>query len=144
MNQLLFVSMLLLAGTTTVAQTRPVAKANQKVWIVSYPVQAQKRQQYEHFVHDIFWAGASKLSAAKDKQVLRQTRVLHPTKANPDGSWSYFFIMDPVIEGADYDIGSLLRKMYGTKQGSDYFKLFATALVPNAKYHDDMLMQSKD
>lgn len=123
---------------------RPMAKPGQKVWVVAYYVQAKKRTQYEHFVHDIFWPGAAKLTSAQEKQVFRQTRILHPTKANPDGSYSYLYIMDPVIEGANYDIESLLVKMYGKAKGAEYGKLFGDSLVPGKKYDEYIVTQSKD
>ena len=107
----------------------------------AYPVKADKRKQYEHFVHDIFWPGASKLPIA-GQRVFRQTRIMHPTKANADGSYTYLFIMDPLIKGADYDIESLIKKMYGPQQGAVHYKLFDGALAgKDIGYH---VTQSKD
>ena len=123
---------LLFAVNTAVAQTkpapRPMAKPGEDVMVWAYPVKADKRKQYEHFVHDIFWPGAAKLSAA-GQRVFRQTRVMHPTKPNADGSYTYLFIMDPYINGEDYGIESLTKKMYGAKQGAEHYKLFAGAVV---------------
>lgn len=103
---------------------RMMAKPGEEVHVWAYPVKADKRKQYEHFVHDIFWPGAAKLSVSGQK-VFRQTRVMHPIKANADGSYTYLFIMDPYIKGEDYDIESLIKKMYGAKQGAEHYKLFA-------------------
>ena len=127
-------------GQTKLA-SRSMAKPGEEVWVWAYPVKADKRKQYEHFVHDLFWAGASKLPAV-EQRVFRQTRVMHPAQANPDGSYTYLFIMDPLIKGADYDIQSLTRKMYGTKQGNDYLKLFDGALA--GKDVGYKVTQSKD
>jgi hypothetical protein len=134
-----------MAATLSSGQTKPaprlMAKPGEEVWVWAYPVKADKRKQYEHFVHDIFWPGASKLSAS-EQRVFRQTRVMHPAQANPNGTYTYLFIMDPLIKGADYSIESLLKKMYGPKQGTDYFKLFTGALAgDNVSY---MSTQSKD
>lgn len=123
---------LLLGGFVANAQTPPAprmqAKPGENVMVWAYPVKASKRKQYEHFVHDIFWPGAKKLSAT-GQRVFRQTRVLHPTRANADGTYTYLFIMDPYIVGEDYDIESLVKKMYGAKQGAEHYKLFADATV---------------
>ena len=128
----LFLPLLLFVAGTTFGQTqpapRPMAKLGESVWVWAYPVKADKRQQYEHFVHDIFMAGANKLDAA-GQQMFRQTRVMHPIKANADGSYTYLFIMDPVVKGANYDIESATKKMYGPKQGAEYYKLFEDALA---------------
>lgn len=121
---------------------RPRANTGDEVHIWAYPVKAGKQKQYEHFVHDIFWPGAAKLSAAGQK-VFRQTRVMHPVAANPDGTYTYLFVMDPYIKGEDYDIESLVKKMYGVKQGAAYYKLFADATVAG-KDVGYRVTQSKD
>ena len=143
-NALVVVS-LLFTISTAFGQTKPasrlMAKSGEEVWVWAYPVKADKRKQYEHFVHDIFWPGANKLPAA-EQRVFRLTRVMHPAQANPDGSYTYLFIMDPLIKGADYDIQSLTRKMYGTKQGNEYLKLFDGSLA--GKDVGYKVIQSKD
>jgi hypothetical protein len=125
------------------AASRPMAKTGEEFWVCAYDVKADKRPQYEKFVHTIFWPGAAKLPA-KEQQVFRQTRVMHPTKANSDGSYTYAFIMDPVIKGADYDIESLIKKMYGPAKGGEYYKLFEGALKSGNNYHEYVMTQSKD
>ncbi|GAB2554089.1 hypothetical protein GCM10027085_51470 [Spirosoma aerophilum] len=119
-----------------------MAKLGEEVHVWAYPVKAGKQKQYEHFVHDIFWPGAKKLSAA-EQRVFRQTRVMHPTKANADGTFTYLFIMDPYIKGGDYDIESLIKKMYGPKQGTEHYKLFSGAVV-TGKEIGYQATQSKD
>ena len=137
---------LLLAVSTAIAQTkpapRPMAKTGEEVHIWAYPVKADKRKQYEHFVHDVFWPGAAKLSAS-GQRVFRQTRVMHPAKSNADGTYTYLFIMDPYIIVEDYDIESLTKKMYGAKQEAEHYKLFAGAVVAG-KDVGYQVTQSKD
>ena len=144
-HHFLLVLALLFIVCNAFGQTKPasrmMAKSGEEVWVWAYPVKADKRKQYEHFVHDIFWPGASKLPAA-EQRVFKQTRVMHPAQANPDGSYTYLFIMDPLIKGADYDIGSLIKKMYGQKQGADYLKLFDASLA--GKDVGYKVTQSKD
>ncbi|MFN8345132.1 MAG: hypothetical protein U0X91_09015 [Spirosomataceae bacterium] len=124
------------------AQTRPMAKSGETVWIFLNPVKKDKRQQFEKFLHVIFWPGAKKLSAA-DQQVFKQTRILHPTKPEPDGTYSYFFVMDPAIKEGDYDILSLLTKMYGAAKAKEHYKLFEDSLL-NGKQKGYIETQSKD
>ncbi|CAN5237235.1 hypothetical protein BH09BAC4_BH09BAC4_48170 [soil metagenome] len=130
-------------GAPSIGQTvHTAAKQNESVWVISYPVKANKRAQYERFIHEIFWPGAKNLSAA-DQKIFKQTRVLHPTKPEADGSYAYLFIMDPVVKGADYGIESLLAKEYGAQKGKEYFKLFKDAIVEK-NYKDYRVIQSKD
>ena len=119
----------------------PVAHSGETVWVCLDPIKKDKRAQYERFLHEIFWPGAAKLSPA-EQQVFRQTRILHPTKAETDGTYSYFFVMDPVVKNGDYDIESTLTKMYGKAKATEYFKLYTTAHArPQVSY---IVTQSKD
>lgn len=120
---------------------RPMTKPGETVWVCLDAIKKDKRAQYERFLHEIFWPGAAKLSPA-EQRVFRQTRILHPTKAEADGSYAYFFVMDPVIQGGDYDIESLLAKMYGKAKATEYYKLYTTAHVrPQVSY---TVTQSKE
>jgi len=60
--------------------------------------------------------------------VFRQTRVLHPVKPNEDGTYTYVFLMDPLIPDADYSILNYLKKMYGEEKANEYYKMFTESL----------------
>lgn len=137
--------MLLTLGVQAFGQSKlpahPVARSGETVWVCLDPIKKDKRVQYERFLHEIFWAGASKLNPA-DQKVMRQTRILHPTKAEADGTYSYFFVMDPVVKGGDYDIENLLTKMYGKAKATEYYKLYSSAHArPQVSY---IATQSKE
>lgn len=106
--------------------TRSMARSGETVWICLDPIKKDKRADYERFLHDIFWAGMSKLSPA-DQKLMRQTRILHPIKAEADGTYSYFFVMDPVVKGGNYDLERVLTKMYGKAKATEYLNLSSTA-----------------
>ena len=129
LSLVLFLSGVLGAGLTQ-AQDRPVgrelAAEGDTVWVILNHVKPDKRAQFERFVEEIFWAEAKRLSEA-DQRVFRQTRVLYPIAPEPDGTYTYFFIMDPVLSGADYDIGRFLEKMYGAEKAEEYFSMFDDA-----------------
>ncbi len=112
---------------------KPVATGDE-VWVIVNTIKADKREQFEKFVFEIFWPGAKKLSMA-DQQAFKSTRVLTPTKANEDGTYTYLFIMDPVIPGANYSIDKFLIKMFGEKKAAEYGKMFdETAVKPQIDY----------
>ncbi|HEX5154125.1 MAG TPA: hypothetical protein VFW07_21910 [Parafilimonas sp.] len=106
----------------TAARTT-TAKQGDTVWVLVNHIKADKREQFEKFVSEIFWPMAKKLNA-QDQKVFHQTRVLYPVKPETDGTYSYLFIMDPVIAGGDYDIEHLLQKMYGEQKGAEYMLMF--------------------
>ncbi|WP_018620660.1 hypothetical protein [Spirosoma luteum] len=137
-----FCLIILIAAPALSQAVHTVAKPNETVWVIAYPVKANKRAQYERFIHEIFWPGARNLSAA-ERKIFKQTRVMHPTKPEADGSYTYLFIMDPVIKGADYEIESLLKKEYGVQKGTAYFKVFKDAIIEK-NYRDYRVTQSKD
>ena len=109
-------------GQSTRAQSR--AHDGESVLVIPVTVKAGKQQQYEHFVHDIFWGGIKNLTSQDQKKTFQSTRILHPSKANADGTYTYMFIMDPVIKGANYEMPSLLEKMYGKAKGAEYYTLY--------------------
>jgi hypothetical protein len=125
-------------GNTTQqkAPSRSQAAEGDTVWIIVNYVKADKRQQFEKFVHEIFWdkafEKATKLSP-QDQRAFRQTRILHPTVAEADGTWSYIFFIDPVLKGVDYGIESMLVKLYGDAKAKEYTELFNEALVGEQK-----------
>lgn len=138
---LVFLALSVQAFGQAESATRPMARSGETVWICLDPIKKDKRAQYERFLHEIFWAGMSKVSPA-DQKLMRQTRILHPTKAEADGTYSYFFVMDPVVKGGNYDLERMLTKMYGKAKATEYFKLYTTALArPQVCYIET---QSKD
>ena len=114
----------------TLAQTNIQDRAHDKdtVWVIINHVKPDQREQFEKFVHEIFWNGAKKLSP-EEQRVFKQTRILHPVEQEQDGTYSYVFIMDPVIPGADYNIKNLLNKMYGEQKADEHFKMFLESLT---------------
>jgi hypothetical protein len=107
----------------TTTATRQVAKEGDTVWVLANHIKSDKRQQFERFIHEVFWDSSSKLSSQEEQRVFRQTRVLHPTRQEKDGSYTYLFIMDPYIPGANYDIGQFLDKIYGPPKAAEYMKM---------------------
>ncbi|WP_157780978.1 hypothetical protein [Hymenobacter sedentarius] len=128
------------AAGQAAAGRRTLAQAGDTVWVVINHVKADKRAQFERFVTEIFWPMAAKLGPA-DQRTFRQTRVLNPVRPEADGTYSYFFVMDPVITGANYDILTLLKKMYGNEKAAAYFKQFTESL--SGKHQMFVTVQSR-
>lgn len=101
------------------------AKEGEQVWVLLSHVRADKREQFEHFVHDLLTPAAAKsLPVAHG-----QTRFLHPVEPNEDGSYTYVFLMDPVVGGADYRIDHLLQQMYGDELAAEYNKIWHESMI---------------
>jgi hypothetical protein len=98
------------------------AEKGQKVEVVLDHIKADKREQFERFL-DLFWRNLDAWPA-EDQQIHDNTRLLSPNKANADGTYTYAWLLDPFIEGANYRIRTLLQKMYGEEKAAEYFHLW--------------------
>jgi hypothetical protein len=99
------------------------ALAGERVWIWVNTIKSDKREQFERFVHQILFPAIVQLEPAAACQV----RFLHPNEANEDGTYTYVFLMDPVIEGLNYDISRLLKRAYGEVLGEEHNELLHEA-----------------
>ena len=93
------------------------------VWVLLNHVKADKLEQHKRFVHDILMPAAEKVEPA----AFRHTRFLLPEEPNEDGTFTSVFLMDPLIEGADYSFEGLLTKAYGEEHTKEYLKLWEDA-----------------
>jgi len=126
----LLVAALFLLGTTksnmqSVKETSSSldrAAQGDTVWILLNHIKADKCQQFEKFVHDILWPIALE-SDPISQQVAHHTRVLHPVEMNEDSTYTYVFIMDPVIQGANYQFSYYLKKKYDEEKTKEYLKM---------------------
>jgi hypothetical protein len=118
------ICLFILSSLVTNAQKTHVrATKGDTVWVIVNHVKPDKKDQFEKFLTETFW-GASKNLKGNDQAVFKQTRILYPTKPESDGTLSYIFLMDPLIANGDYDIQSLLKKMYGDDKAGEYSKVF--------------------
>jgi len=99
------------------------ASKGDTVWVLLNQIKADKREQFEKFVHEILWPVALKLDPI-DQKVAKQTRVLHPVEMNKDSTYTYVFLMDPLIPGASYEVMYYLKKGYGEEKAKEYSKVF--------------------
>ena len=121
------------------------ADEGELVWIILNHVKPDKREQFEEFMNimnQIFddLAKEGKLSA-DEAMVIKQMRLLHPTEANEDGSFTYVFLMDPWIEGVKSRTSYWLRQKYSEEEAKKYGQMFGDSLMhPQTSY---MLKQGK-
>jgi len=99
------------------------ASKGDTVWVLLSHIKPDKCEQFEKVVHEILWPVAYKLDPI-DQQVAKQTRVLHPVKMNADSTYTYIFLMDPLIPKANYSAMYYLKKGYGEEKAKEYYKMF--------------------
>jgi len=111
--------------SSSIQRTAIRATEGERVWIWVNHVKADKWEQHERFVHDILKPATEQVDAA----VFHHTRFLHPSRPNEDGTYTSAWLMDPGLEGGNYEILSLLQRTYGEEKGAEYYHLWTDSLV---------------
>lgn len=120
-------------NTATNEQVR--AKAGQDVWIVVTYVKDAARPEFEKWVQEVFYTALQKSANPMHQDQLNNTRWLEPASQNEDKSWTYVWIMDPVVPKADYDIPTLLNATYGEVKGKEHWEKYQTFFVKGPEIH---------
>lgn len=90
------------------------------VWVVMNTVKSDKIQQFDDF-------NLNYLKLAGDEffpEMTKTVRLLKSEKPNADGTFTYFFLMDPVMKGADYQMDVVLKAKYGNEKAEEYLKIY--------------------
>ena len=87
------------------------AKKGERVTIVLTTVKAGKQKQFEDYMTK--FEAALEIAQKKDattKKAAAQTRALYPAKPNEDGTFTYVFLMDPVLpDPSAYEMIEVLK-----------------------------------
>jgi len=108
-----------------------VASSGESMWVILNHVKADKRQEFEKFVYEILLP-ALKEDAKVDltsKKIIEQTRMLEPRRANKDSSYTYIWLMDPIVKDADYSYPGILNKVYSPEETKKYISMNDECLV---------------
>lgn len=112
---------------------RTVAKTGETIWIVTYYVKADKGSDFVAFIKNELMP-ALDMSDMNQAQAIAQTRLLEPKQADKNGNLKYIFIMDPVVDGVNYDMGEVLAKKHGEEVGKEKFKQFNALLSKDFEF----------
>ena len=103
----------------------------EKMQVLLNHVKPDRRKEFEHFMHEII----KQIAVRSELHVLNQTRILHPSGPNADGSYTYIFLMDPVVPDGEYGFEKLLLLAYSPEEAEELIKLFSESLVsPQVEY----------
>ena len=91
------------------------ARRGQRVSVWVDVIRADKRDVWEHLIHDVIAPAALEI----DPEVLRSTRLMEPVKANVDGTWTFAIMPDPVDERLDYDAIRYVREAFGPEKADE-------------------------
>jgi hypothetical protein len=109
----------------------PAGVVGDTIWVILTPVRADRREQFERLM-DTLWRLGIDFGARRDSVVLRtfrRTRMLRPVSPNPDGSYTYVFLPDPRVPGADYELENLLGRMLPADSARAFFQQWQASLA---------------
>lgn len=106
------------------------AASGDTLWVLLNHVKPDKRQQFERFVEEIVNPAVEELAKSDSVMVaiLNQTRTLYPTEPNEDSTYTYVWLMDPLVSGADYTFRGLFSRIYSQEKTEEYIDLFEDAI----------------
>ena len=101
------------------------AVEGERVWVLLTHIKPDRRQEFEHFIHDFI----APISARSEPNVLNRTRFLLPAEPNEDGTYTYVFLMDPVVKDGIYSFEKILSLDYSPEETAVHLKLWNDSLA---------------
>jgi hypothetical protein len=119
----------MILGSVTPSWSQSAKPAPGTVWVLLNHVKADQRTAFETFAYEHLMPAVEKIASSDPviRRVRSQTRMLVPKEPNADGTYTYIWLMDPVVPEADYSYRGILGKVY-SKERTDA----ALALVDGA------------
>lgn len=106
------------------------AHEGQDMWVILNHVRADKKEAFEHFLHATLMPAVAHV----EPEVYNKVRVLHPTMPNKDGSYTYVFLMDPLVLEGEYNVENILFEFYKPDLAREYIKIWSEALIDQVEY----------
>ena len=107
------------------------------VRVIVNHVRSDRRDEFERFLHETLYP-AMVQAAPTDSVTARQmqrARVLRPTSISADSTWSYVFLVDPVVSSASYSFPRLFAKVYPQAKADSAMQAFRESLArPSETY----------
>lgn len=100
----------------------PSVRANQNdsVFIIQNFIKPDKTKQFEDFTVNYLMPASSEFFPELAKTV----RFLKPSAPNKDGTFTYFYVMDPSKNSMNYEITLPLEAKYGKEKAMEYFNMY--------------------
>ena len=100
------------------------AVKEEPVWVLLNTIKADKKEVFEELIYSDILKNSKEAGGAQ-AEIASSVRILNPMNPDEDGNFTYVFMMDPVIEGADYSINSVLLQFFGEEVANEKVKLWA-------------------
>ena len=101
------------------------AGEGETVTVVLNRIKADKVQQFEDFNFKYLEPAIAEYAPRSRNTV----RALRPNEANEDGTFTYFYLLDPADSPDGYGMGTFLTAKFGKEKSNEYMGLFKDCLV---------------
>jgi len=104
-------------------------------------VKAESKEEFERLSHEMLF---DKISEADQQAefISTKVRMMHPSEANEDGTYTYLVMFDPWYSGEyNFTTSNLYAKIYGEEKGKELDDQLAETLVGDQKSYT--MIQSK-
>ena len=105
------------------------AALNDHVLLVVVSVKPEMKTEFDAWIKNVLYAALYRSKSEMKKAQLKTVRWLEPLRQNADSTWTYSWIMDPVIPNTDYDIPTFLNNEYGIEEGMKHWNTYLTFLA---------------
>ena len=126
-----FLSSLFLILVGNINSQTTESKQGDPMWVILNHVKADKRQQFEKFAYKVLLPALEENAKSNltTKKMIGQTRMLEPRRANKDSSYTYIWLMDPLVKDAIYSYPGILKRVYSPEETKKYISMNNECLV---------------
>ena len=126
-----FLSSLFLILVGNINSQTTESKQGDQMWVILNHVKADKRQQFEEFAYEVLLPALEEnaISNLTTRKMIGQTRMLEPRRANKDSSYTYIWLMDPLVKDAIYSYPGILKRVYSPEETKKYISMNNECLV---------------
>lgn len=111
------------------------------LFLAFHDVKADSKGEYERLSHEMLLDRISKADQ-QAQYISTLVRMLHPTEANEDGTFTYLYIFDPIYHGNySFNTLNLYTQIYGEEEGKELDAQFAATLAGDQRSY--FMIQSK-
>ena len=132
-----FLSSLFLILVGNINSQTTESKQGDQMWVILNHVKADKRQQFEDFAYKVLLPALEEnaISNLTTRKMIGHTRMLEPRRANKDSSYTYIWLMDPLVKDAIYSYPGILKRVYSPEETKKYISMNNECLVsPQVAY----------
>ena len=132
-----FLSSLFLILIGNINSQTTESKQGDPMWVILNHVKADKRQQFEKFAYEVLLPALEENATSNliTRKMIGQTRMLEPRRANKDSSYTYIWLMDPLVKDAIYSYPGILKRVYSPEETKKYISMNNECLVsPQVAY----------